>query len=139
MVEKKNKPSMIAAYCIVSESEVALLEPDYSCQWFDSSNKNYTKLLKALFDLGIDTDSYVELQEPIQHRNRLNKLVICGRFVGDERVDPDWIKSGYASREAIDKASGSKLLEELYRVKGLTVDAQLAMEYKDRYSKKGEE
>lgn len=136
---KKNKPSMIAAYCILSETDVAAVEPDYTYEWFDINNPNYKKLLGVLYDLGMDTNEYIELQAPVQHRNRMNKIVICGRFVGSERIDNEWLKSGYASREAIDKASGSKLLEELYRAKGLTIDAQLAMEYKDKYSEKGEE
>lgn len=138
MVEQKNKRSLIAAYCIVSESEIAAIDPEYSYEWFNANNENYKKLLGILHDLGADINEYIELQQPVQHRNRMQRIVYCGRFITSERTDDEWIKSGYASREAIDKASGSKLLEELYRSKGLTVDAQLAMEYKDKYSK-GEE
>jgi hypothetical protein len=140
MCKKETKrKSLIMAIVHVSESEVHAVEPTYTYEWFDYTNPNYKKLLGILYDLGIDTNEYIELQAPVQHRNRMNEIVICGRFVGSEREDLAWIKSGYASREAIDKASGSKLLEELYRSKGLTIDAQLAMEYKDKYSKKGEE
>lgn len=136
---KKDKPSMIAAYVHVSEVEVYAADNEYEHSWFESTNPNYIKLLGILYDLGIDTNEYIELQAPVQHRNRLNKIVTCGRYFGAERTDKEWLKSGYASREAIDKASGSKLLEELYRAKGLTIDAQLAMEYKDKYSENGEE
>lgn len=135
----KNKPNMIAAYCIVSEVEIHALDNSYECSWFEATHPNYNKLLNLLYDLGINTDEYIELQPVVQHRNRMGDIVTCGRYVGTERIDSLWINSGFASREAIDKASGSKLLEGLYRMKGLTVDAQLAMEYKDRYTSKGEE
>lgn len=138
MQQSKPKGNMICALCHVSESEVAALDPEYSYEWFDNSNPKYRHLLGLLYDLGIDTEEYIELQPVVQHRNRLGNVVTCGRYVSSERIDTDWVKSGFASREAKDKASGSKLVEELYRSKGLTVDAQLAMEYKDRYSK-GEE
>jgi len=45
--------------------------------------------------------------------------VTCDRFVGNERTDKEWIESGYASREAKDKSSGSKLLTDIYRQKGM--------------------
>lgn len=136
---KQNKPSMIAAYAHASESEVYAVDNEYEYSWFETTSPNYKKLLNILYDLGIDTNDYIELQAPVQHRNRMNKIVTCGRYFGTERTDPEWLNSGFASKEAIDKASGSKLLEELYRAKGLTIDAQLAMEYKDKYSEKGEE
>lgn len=134
-----SKRNLIAAYCIVSESEIYLIDDKYNHVWFDSDNPNRIKLMNILHELGMNTDEYIEVQQPVLHRNRLNQVVNCGRYVGVERLDYQWISSGRASKEAIDKASGSKLLEELYRAKGLTEDAQLAMEYKDKYSSKGEE
>ena len=41
--------------------------------------------------------------------------ILCG---GYERTDKEWIESGYASREAKDKASNNRLLNDLYRMKG---------------------
>lgn len=132
------KPNMISAYCIISESELCLAEPNYNHEWFNTDNPNHIKLLNTLYDLGINIDEGVEVQQSVQHRNRLNQVVTCGRYIGSERIDTSWIESGFASKEAIDKASGSKLLEGLYRAKGMTIDAQIAMEYKDKYSKEGE-
>ena len=75
-----------------------------------------------------------EIQPNIQHRNRFNEVVICDRFVGNERIDPNWINSGYASKEAKDKASSNKILDDIYRSKLLTEDIQLSLEERDKYS-----
>ena len=63
-----------------------------------------------------------------------NQIVVCSRWVGEERLDSAWIKSGYASRPAIDKASGSKLTEDIYRARYETEDAQALLESRDKYA-----
>jgi len=132
---KKDDYNLICTTLHISESEVVLVAEDYDFSWFNNEHANYTKLLNILYDLGMETDEYIEVQSHTQHRNRLNQVVSCARYSGKERLDKTWINSGYASRAAVDRASGSKFLEELYRIKGLTEDAQVAMEYKDKYIK----
>jgi len=39
--------------------------------------------------------------------------------VGEERQDLGWLDSPYASREAIDKKKNNKLLNDLYRLRGM--------------------
>lgn len=126
----KPKPSAIFALCIISESELAKVIPDYSY----SLEEDQDKFLKLLYDLGMDVERPYSRQDAIQHRNRFNEIVVCSRWVGEERVDDDWIESGYASREAIDRASGSKILEDIYRSKHMTIDAQEMLEARDRYN-----
>ena len=58
------------------------------------------------------------LAKQIQHRNRMGKVVVSDRWAGNERIDYQWIMSGYASKEARDKSSGSRLLADIYRMKG---------------------
>ena len=135
MKKKKNSlppkiltDSSIAAYCIVSESEIAAGYPDYSNMWDDTR-----RLKKVLFDLGIDITRPVEIQDNLTHRNRLNQVVTCRRYVGHERQDTVWITSGHASRFAIDKFSKSKILEDIYRWRGLTYDRQAQQEARDQY------
>ena len=55
----------------------------------------------------------IEKQEGLTHRNRLNEVVTCSRWVANERTDSEWIKTGYASREAKNLSSGSKLVRDL--------------------------
>lgn len=132
---KNTRPSVIVALCIISESEIARILPDYSFE-FENESESFNRLL---FSLGMDTDKPYQRQDGLQHRNRLNEIVVCSRWVGQERIDANWIQSGYASKEAIDKASGSKILEDLYRSKYLTEDTQALLEARDKYYKITEE
>jgi hypothetical protein len=129
------RPSSIVALCIISESEIIKVMPDYNCEF----ENNETKFKLFLYSLGMDITRPYQRQDAIQHRNRFNEIVVCSRWVGEERVDEAWIYSGYASREAIDKASGSKILEDLYRSRYMTEDAQAMLESRDRYSNPIEE
>lgn len=128
---KEKRASMIVAQVIISESELVKSLPNYSA---DMETKNTYKFQELLWDLGLDVEKQYTRQDTIRHRNRLNEIVICSRWVGEERQDNDWIKSGYASKEAIDKHSGSKILEDLYRERSATVDTQEYLESRDRYT-----
>lgn len=127
-MKKLNRDSLIVANVIVSESELLSYNPEF----FKGITPD--KFKKALYELGIDTSLPVLQQSNIKHRNRLNEIVKCNRWVGEERLDPEWITSGYASQAAKDKSSGNRLLEDLYRSKSLTKDAQAALEDRDRHS-----
>ncbi len=126
-----NFVSKIAAKIHVSQSEVAALCPGYDISW-----EGNQELENALWILGLDTNQNYYLQEAVQHRNRMSKLVTCGRYYGEERLDQAWLDSGYASKAAKDKAKNCRMLDELYRQKGLTEDVQEALEAKDFYRDK---
>lgn len=123
--------SMIDNTYIVSESEIAMIYPQYNISWYTDQIED---LKTVLWDLGMDTQNEnFTLQDVTQHRNRLNQIVTCSRYVGLERSDSAWITSGYASQAAIDKARNSPMTDCLYREKGLTTDMQESMEKKDKY------
>lgn len=129
--QKGGFKSMISTDFIVSESEIAMVYPEYDVSWLV---ENIDDLKTVLWDMGMDTvNENFELSEVVQHRNRLGKVVTCGRYVGIQRSDDDWLNSGYATQEAIDKARNSRLCDDLYRQRGLTTDMQAAMEAKDKY------
>lgn len=128
---KNPRSSAIVALCIISESEIAKVLKDYDSSIEDTQS---TKFKLMLHSLGMDISKPYQRQDGLQHRNRFNEIVVCSRWVGDERTDEQWIKSGYASRSAIDKASGSKLTEDLYRARYETEDAQAMLEARDKYS-----
>ena len=130
MTYKKGYTSMISDVMHVSESEIAMIYPQYDVSWLVD---RIDDLKSVLFDLGLDSNQNFTLQEVTQHRNRLGQVVTCGRFEGVERSDTGWLKSGYASQAARDKSKNSKLLDDLYRERGLTQDMQDAMERKDKY------
>lgn len=128
MENKRQRPSAIVADIIISESEIAKVMPEYS---YELEEKEPEKFKEIMYSLGMDVNQIYLRQDAIQHRNRFNEVVVCSRWVGRERIDNDWLTSGYASKQAIDKASGSKILESLYREKCLTEDAQRVLEEKD--------
>jgi hypothetical protein len=68
------KLNRIAAFCYVSESELALVIPDFN-KTLEESNPDY--FYRVLYDLGIDTDRVVERQDGLWHRNRFNKVTLC--------------------------------------------------------------
>jgi hypothetical protein len=115
--QEKITTSSIIALCYVSAMDIAEIKPDYTYKWGDENPELFNDIL---YQFGMDTTSFIERQESVTHRSRLNRLVTADRWVGNERIDDDWIKSSYASREARDKASGSKLLNDIYRMKGLS-------------------
>lgn len=115
--QEKINTSSIIALCIVSAMDIVELMPEFTYKWAEDNPREFNAILNQF---GMDTKGFIEKQESVTHRTRLNKLVTCDRWVGDERFDKDWINSGYASREAKDKASGSSLLNDLYRHKGLS-------------------
>ena len=109
--------SRINATEIVSESEIFKLYPDYDARLEESDPD---RLQNILFEFGLDIEKPIERQDGLQHRNRFNEVVVCSRWVGQSRLDEDWLKSGMASCEAKDKARSSRLLDDLYRQKGMT-------------------
>lgn len=100
---------MIAAI-VLSESELAKVIPDWT---MDIVNNNPNEFRKILWDLGGDIHKPWEIQENIIHRNRIKEVVQCNRWILSERLDRDWINSGFASREAKNLASGSRMVQDL--------------------------
>jgi hypothetical protein len=124
------RPNAIVALCVISESEIVRVMPNYSAEFENEE----IKFKSFLYSLGMDISKPFERQDGLNHRNRFNEIVLCSRWVGSERVDEAWIHSGYASKSAIDKASGSKLTEDVYRSRYETEDAQQMLEARDRYT-----
>jgi hypothetical protein len=124
--------SLISAKIHVSESEIAMQYPDYVSDWIETKPFKFQEIL---WDFGLDSTQEYILQEVTSHRNRLGEQVTCGRYYGNERLDDDWIKSGYASQSAKDKALNNKLLDESYRARYETEDTQDYLERRDMYDK----
>ena len=112
--------SDIAAIRIVSLSELYAADKKFT-EMYAMQLENEKELMQVLYDAGIDLNQPWEHQFN-QHRNNFNEVYTGSRWVGLERIDQAWLQSGVASREAIDKAKGNKLLIDLYRSKGLTTD-----------------
>lgn len=77
---------------------------------------------ETLYALGMNTKS-AELDVSVcEHRNASNRVVNCRRWSAPERLDKEWIKSGYASDEAVIAASPFMKTELRKMSKRLTFD-----------------
>jgi hypothetical protein len=111
--------NQILALSYISFSEIQMVKPECTHEWAMQSDANNKVFRQYLYDLGLDINQPFEYQTDIEHRNRFNQVVLGARVVGLQRQDQEWIESGYASIEAIDKSKGNRLLNDLYRQKGL--------------------
>ena len=64
---------------------------------------------QLLYKLGVDVSMTVEVIE-CQHRNLQGKVVEGKLFMGFERLDREWCKSGFASLEAFIASSNDHTL-----------------------------
>ena len=105
----------ICAIEYVSLSELETVAPWINKEWIDS---NFDTFKKMLWDLGVDSINYPVEEQYNTHRNRFNNLITTYRWVGNSRLDKEWIQSPYASVAAKDKATGNRLLVDCYRLRG---------------------
>lgn len=87
---------MIGIGHVLSISDLLLIDNFKAA--FGSDDK--VVLEKILFDNGIDVEEPYTL-EYSKHRNLRGNIVSCERFVGIERSDISWLKSGASSWENI--------------------------------------
>lgn len=103
---------MPSAYVVVSLSELRKLP-----RWDETIiERDYKAFMKILFSLGLDVKRGVEVQEGLEHRNKLNEIVTCTRFVGFERTDKEWLQSGFASTDVLYAVSDAEVQKEMRRL-----------------------
>ena len=129
--DKHQKRSMIAAVVHVSESEIILAYPNYRDGWDVDFPRKFNSVL---WFMGLDSSQDFSKQTEITHRNKLNKIVSCHRWYGNERSDEQWLNSGCASQAAIDKSKNNPIVDDSYRQRNETTDAQYTLEQRDRYN-----
>ena len=105
----------IAAFGAISLSELQTIDASLTKEYFEADPE---ALKKILHDLGLDVYNYPVDEQNVQHRNRFGNVITTWRWVCNERIDKEWVNSGYASQAAIDKASGSRLLVDCYMQRG---------------------
>lgn len=67
------------------------------CPGYDGTE---AKTKEIMWQLGVDTTREIEtIVTP--HRNMNNQVVTCEYYLGIERTDAQWIRSGHASIEAL--------------------------------------
>lgn len=106
----------IIAIEYVSLSEIQTVAPHYTKEYFD---ENPDELKSVLYSLGMEVYDYPHEEQYNTHRNRLGNTITTWRWVGNSRIDKEWLSSGYASIEARDKSLKNSLLIESYKMRGL--------------------
>jgi len=81
------------------------------CPGFDGTEE---KIKELLFQLGVDTQFPVDC-EVVTHRNMQNQVVTCEYYMGRERTDKAYIRSGHASIEAL-YASKPDIAQDLIKM-----------------------
>ena len=127
----QKRQSMICAVIHVSESEIKLGYSDYRKGWDTDFPKKFSNIL---WSLGLDSTQEFTVQNNLIHRNRLKSIVQCDRWYGNERSDIEWLTSGLASQSALDKSKNNHIVDDSYRQRNETVDAQYTLEQRDRYT-----
>lgn len=131
-IEKAKEPEGRFVSRIYAKRYISLSDLDYvraSLPSFRNASD-----VNLLWLLGLDTNQPYTQQENIWHRNLQNKIVFGMRYFGNERQDNEWLQSGSASREALDKHLNNRLLDDHYRERSATEDTQEVLESKDRYT-----
>ncbi len=116
----------IAALRYISMQDLHEFDNSITEMYLQQHKDGVKALSEVLWMLGLDTNQPFEHQVNTHRSMLINRVppvdYTGSRFVGYERTDKEWLESGFASQEAKDKASGSKLVAALYQSKGLTED-----------------
>lgn len=108
----------IPAIIQISLSEIQKVKPEVTKEWIES---NQGEFMQMLHSLGADL-TYQVKEEYNQHRNRFDEVVETYRWIAEERRDKFWLTSGYASEAAIDRGLDNKLLNDIYRLRGIVAE-----------------
>lgn len=98
----------------VSVDDIKSIIPDFEVKWLEA-HKNDARVL--LWNLGIDDEFGIEIQEGLTHRSVLCGVVTCDRILGVERIDRQWLTGGGASLEAKEYSPDQSMSHELRKLK----------------------
>lgn len=84
-------------------------------EWMEAEQNNDQQAKnKILWTCGIDVDNGEGVEEElVEHRNWQNQVVKCIRYVGVERRDNDWLRSGLASIEGHMAAASTEIRKDM--------------------------
>ena len=84
--------------CVFTLNELKTIVPSITVDHFKSENPVVKKALEDMFHrLGCCIEGEIEIQEGVTSLNRFGIEDTSPRFVVSERVDANWLASGYAS------------------------------------------
>lgn len=87
-------------------------------EWIEAEQNNDIRAKKKiLWMCGIDVDHEDGVEEElVEHRNWQNQVVKCIRYVGVERRDKAWLRSGLASMEGHMAAASNDVRKDMIQM-----------------------
>lgn len=82
---------------VICVEDVKKIIPHFDVSYLE---KHKAECRALLYNLGLDTNYGIEIQEKLISRTKLCGVVETDRIVGVERTDIQWLQSGNASHEA---------------------------------------
>jgi hypothetical protein len=99
-------------------NELQRLVPSFRAEAVASENKAVQKAITDMFfRLGCNTEEGIEVQYDCVSKNKFGELDDSPRFIVAERLDNDWLMSGYASTAAKQYTSDTSLVVDLWKLR----------------------
>ena len=118
-MDEKEKKGCYAPTVIMTEGEIQKILPSFKKEMLLSTKKEVQDILtKFFFQLGVDYKRGFEIEEQqVTTLNKFSELDDSARIYFKERVDGEWLASGYASELAKEVSSDPTLSRVLFKMK----------------------
>ena len=118
-MDEKEKKGCYAPTVIMTEGEIQKILPSFKKEMLLSTKKEVQDILTKFFwDIGIDYKRGFEIEEQqVTTLNKFSELDSSARIYFKERVDGEWLASGYASELAKEVSSDPTLSRVLFKMK----------------------
>lgn len=98
--------------------ELQRIVPSFRKEAVTSEDVKVKEAVAKLFHrLGCDCTAGIEIQEDCISKNKFGELDVSPRFIVAERLDQDWLMSGYASTAAKQYTPDVGLVIDLWKLK----------------------
>ena len=118
-MDEKEKKGCYAPTVILTEGEVQKILPSFKKEMLLSTKKEVQDILTNFFwQIGVDYKRGFEIEEQqVTTLNKFSELDDSARIYFKERVDGEWLASGYASELAKEVSSDPTLSRVLFKMK----------------------
>ena len=118
-MDEKEKKGCYAPTVILTEGEIQKILPSFKKEMLLSTKKEVQDILTNFFwQIGVDYKRGFEIEEQqVTTLNKFSELDDSARIYFKERVDAEWLASGYASELAKEVSSDPTLSRVLFKMK----------------------
>ena len=118
-MDEKEKKGCYAPQVVLTEGEIQKILPSFKKEMLLSTKKEVQDILTNFFwKIGVDYKRGFEIEEQqVTTLNKFSELDDSARIYFKERVDGEWLASGYASELAKEVSSDPTLSRVLFKMK----------------------